>query len=115
MYRAAGSISGFHFRCGIRSVFDGRYRFSRYFALLDFNTPKIFEDLTAHNDLELYDLEKDPEETDNLAMKGKDAADLVMAMNGKLNDRIAEEVGEDDGSFLPIRDGKWYFPAANER
>lgn len=105
----------FHYRCGIRSVFDGRYRFSRYFAPLDFNTPKSLEDLTADNDLELYDLEKDPEEIDNLVMRGRDAADLVMAMNGKLNDRLAEEVGEDDGSFLPIRDGKWYFPAANER
>ena len=29
----------FHNRCGIRSVFDGRYRFSRYFSPLDFNTP----------------------------------------------------------------------------
>ena len=36
--------------------------------------------------------------------------DLVMAMNEKLNARIAEEVGNDDGSFLPIRDGKWFFP-----
>ena len=48
-------------------------------------------------------------------MKGRDAADPVTAMNDKLNDRLAEEVGEDNGSFLPIRDGKWHFPAANER
>ena len=32
-------------------------------------------------------------------------------MNATLNARIAEEVGEDDGAFLPIRDGKWFFPA----
>ena len=38
-----------------------------------------------------------------------------MAMNAKLNARIDEEVGSDDGSFLPIRDGKWYFPDAKDR
>ena len=97
----------FHDRCAIRSVFDGRYRFSRYFAPLDFNTPATFETLTAHNDLELYDLQEDPEEVRNLAASDRD---LVMAMNAKLNERIAEEVGEDDGAFLPIRDGKWHFP-----
>ena len=97
----------FHDRCAIRSVFDGRYRFSRYFAPLDFNTPATFEALTAHNDLELYDLQEDPEEVRNLAASDRD---LVMAMNAKLNERIAEEVGEDDGAFLPIRDGKWHFP-----
>jgi hypothetical protein len=38
-----------------------------------------------------------------------------MAMNDKLNVRIAEEVGIDDGSFLPLRNGKWHFPEAAER
>jgi choline-sulfatase len=28
---------------------------------------------------------------------------------------IAGEVGDDDGSFLPIRDGKWFFPPESER
>ena len=36
--------------------------------------------------------------------------DLVMAMNAKLNGRIAEEVGDDNGSFVPIRSSKWFFP-----
>ena len=35
---------------------------------------------------------------DNLAMKGKAASELVMALNEKLNARIAEEVGVDDGA-----------------
>jgi arylsulfatase A-like enzyme len=43
----------FHDRCGIRSAFDGRYRFSRYFSPLDFNTPTTYETLIAKNDLEL--------------------------------------------------------------
>lgn len=98
----------FHNRCSIRSVFDGRYRFSRYFSPLDFNTPNNFDTLTAKNDIELYDLHEDPEEMTSLAASPK-ARDLLMAMNDKLNARIAEEVGEDNGAFLPIRNGKWYF------
>lgn len=105
----------FHNRCDIRSVFDGRYRFSRYFAPIAFNTPGTFEELTANNDLELYDLQNDPDETDNLAMDPRANGDLIMAMNAKLNGRIAEEVGVDDGAFLPIRNGKWHFPPASER
>ncbi|MCB8876183.1 sulfatase-like hydrolase/transferase [Acidisoma silvae] len=104
----------FHDRCAIRSVFDGRYRFSRYFAPLDFNTPATYEDLTQHNDLELYDLQNDPDEINNLAVTPAHK-DLVLAMNTVLNTRIAEEVGVDDGAFLPLRHGQWYFPPKSER
>jgi hypothetical protein len=31
-----------------------------------------------------------------------------MALNALLNARIEEEVGIDDGKFLPILDGRWY-------
>ncbi|GGC92764.1 sulfatase-like hydrolase/transferase [Chelatococcus reniformis] len=105
----------FKLRCSIRSVFDGRYRFSRYFSPVGFNTPSTWEDLVGKNDIEIYDLQNDPDEVDNLALKGKAAGDLVMAMNGKLNGLIATEVGEDDGSFLPIKNGQWVFPPASER
>jgi hypothetical protein len=105
----------FNQRCGVRSVFDGRYRFSRYFAPLQFNTPETYEDLVARNDLELYDLEADPHEIRNLASGPGAARDLVMAMNEKLNARLAEEVGQDDGAFLPLRDGRWVFPKPDER
>ncbi|ACK52390.1 sulfatase [Methylocella silvestris BL2] len=105
----------FHNRCAIRSVFDGRYRFSRYFSPLAFNTPASFEELLAQNDLELYDLQEDEDEVTNLAAKPKANAELIMAMNEKLNARIAQEVGADDGAFLPLRDSKWRFPSASER
>jgi hypothetical protein len=28
---------------------------------------------------------------------------------------IAEEVGEDDGGFLPIRNGRWHMPEPDKR
>jgi arylsulfatase A-like enzyme len=105
----------FALRCSIRSVFDGRYRFSRYFSPQGFNTPDTWEELTGKNDLELYDLQNDPDEVNNLAMKGRASGDLIMELNAKLNDLIAAEVGVDDGSFLPFKDGKWMFPPASER
>jgi hypothetical protein len=37
----------FNNRDAIRSVFDGRYRFSRYFSRIHFNRPAIYEALVA--------------------------------------------------------------------
>jgi len=105
----------FHERCAIRSVFDGRYRFSLYFSPLDSNTPTSFEALVARNDLELYDPQADPFETNNLAHAGLPSRDLIMAMNATMNARIAEEVGDEDGAFLPLRDGRRVLPPAGER
>jgi arylsulfatase len=84
----------------IRSVFDGRYSFSRYFSPTRFNTPATLEDLYANNDVELYDLDADPNELMNLAVDASTQGELVRAMNEKLNRLIEVEVGVDDGSFL---------------
>ncbi|KAF0097217.1 MAG: sulfatase [Rhodospirillaceae bacterium] len=105
----------FRNRTAIRSIFDGRYRFSRYFSPVAFNTPKTMEELLAKNDLEVYDLQTDPDEMANLALDLKKNGELILALNQVTNERIADEVGVDDGSFLPIRDGKWKFPPLDDR
>ena len=105
----------FNNRMSIRSIFDGRYRFARYFAPVAFNTPGTMEQLFAMNDVEIYDHRNDPEELDNLALDPTRNGALIAALNQETNRRIAEEVGVDDGRFLPIRDGKWHFPPASER
>jgi arylsulfatase A-like enzyme len=98
----------FNNRGAIRSVFDGRYRFSRYFSPIHFNRPTTYEALIANNDLEVYDLQEDPEETRNLAQDGTARGELITALNEKLNARIDEEVGDDNGRFLSLIHGYWY-------
>jgi hypothetical protein len=73
------------------------------------------EALVAANDLELFDLRSDPDELNNLATDTRANGELILAMNAKLNARIDEEVGTDDGSSLPLRDGRWTFPAPGAR
>lgn len=95
-------------RGAIRSVFDGRYRFTRYFSPKQHNLPANADALFKLNDVELVDLERDPLERHNLALERDKYADLLEAMNAKLNALIAKEVGEDNGQMLPGGvDGGW--------
>ena len=97
-------------RGAIRTVFDGRYKFSRYFSMTQHNRPQTMEQIFKANDVELYDLEKDPHERKNLSSDKKANGELILAMNEKLNAIIAEEVGEDNGKFLPKISGvNWAF------
>lgn len=88
-------------RGSMRTVFDGRYKFSRYFSPLERNSPKTIEDLYAWNDVELFDLKSDPKETRNLAINQKANAKLIMTMNAKLEAVIKAEIGKDDGREMP--------------
>ena len=85
----------------IRSVFDGRYKLSRYFSPQQHHKPKSVEDLYGNNDIELFDLLSDPDEVVNLATDRQANGDLLLAMNEKLNALIEFEVGEDIGQMLP--------------
>lgn len=88
-------------RGAVRSLYDGRYMFARYFSPKEHNRPTSLEELRRFNDVELYDLQLDPLEMKNLAMPGNQHDELIVAMNEKLNRLIDTEVGEDRGQMLP--------------
>jgi arylsulfatase A-like enzyme len=88
-------------RGAVRSVYDGRYTFSRYFSPKRHNRPASLEDLFRLNDVELFDASADPAEMSNLAADLARNRDLIAAMNEKLNRLIDAEVGEDRGQMLP--------------
>jgi arylsulfatase len=100
-------------RGAIRSVFDGRYQFTRYFSPKQHNRPASIKELFKLNDVELFDLQADPHELNNLALEPKKHADLLAAMSTKLNKLIDAEVGEDIGQMLPGGvDGGWVATSA---
>jgi arylsulfatase A-like enzyme len=82
-------------------AFDGRYKFARYYAPANFNTPETLEQILRNNDLQLFDLTNDPLETHNLAFDPEKNKDLILRMNALLNELMAKEVGKNDGGFLP--------------
>jgi len=88
-------------RGSVRTVFDGRYKFSRYFSPLDHNQPTTIDQLYAANDVELFDLNSDPDEMINLAVDRGGNRDLILTMNSKLEALIKTEIGTDDGRELP--------------
>jgi arylsulfatase A-like enzyme len=88
-------------RGAMRGIITEQFKFARYFTPLGHNRPPTWEQLNANNDLELYDLTKDPKEITNVASNPA-YKDQVLAMNQKLNALIDKEIGLDDGKFLPI-------------
>jgi arylsulfatase len=88
-------------RGSVRTVFDGRYKFSRYFSPVERNRPTTIDKLYGHNDVELFDLQTDPQEVKNLASDKHANGSLVLTMSGKLEAAIKEEIGVDDGREMP--------------
>lgn len=101
-------------RGSVRTVFDGRYKFSRYFAPIDRHRPSTLEELYKSNDLELFDLETNPDETVNLATDREKHKDLIAAMSDKLEAAIKNEIGVDNGREMPeVPKVKWYMESAD--
>ncbi|MBK7660917.1 MAG: sulfatase-like hydrolase/transferase [Betaproteobacteria bacterium] len=88
-------------RGSMRTTFDGRHKFTRYFSPLKRNRPTTLDELYALNDAELFDLRKDPAEMSNLAARKGENAATVLAMNAKLNAAVEAEIGKDDGREMP--------------
>src|SRR5262245_11901017 len=76
-------------------AFDGRYKFARYYAPTALNTPQTLEELFKSNDVQLFDLQTDPEEMRNLALEPDKNRATILRMNALLNDLLAKEVGSD--------------------
>jgi arylsulfatase len=109
--KATGFQPNLRKRGTVRSAFDGRYTFSRYFSPMEHHRPASLDELYRLNDLELYDRVNDPNEVINLAADRVANGDLVLAMNAKLDSVIATEIGIDDGRELPQVDGiDWTLP-----
>lgn len=95
-------------RGSLRSAFDGRYKFTRYFSPIERNRPTNLDDLYRFNDVELFDLKTDPAEVNNLAMNREQNSQLILTMSEKLEAQIKTQIGVDNGREMPNIDGiKW--------
>ena len=89
-----------------RGVFDGRYKFARYFAPGDHHLPRTFEELAERNDLELYDTLNDRNELKNLALNPERVRAELERLNAMTNALIETEIGRDEGQeYAPLGGG----------
>jgi arylsulfatase len=86
----------------LRGCTDQRYTFGRYFSPLHPNRPADTEALLADNDVVLYDRERDPAETRNLAADPAHR-DLVERYRALLERLIDAEIGSDTRAWVTER------------
>jgi arylsulfatase len=106
-FRFPDDVIQWEIRSFVRGIYDGRYRFARYFSPGEHHTPTDWETLRNHNDLELYDTLVDPHEMNNLAFVPEKQKELILQLNAKLNRLTEMEVGVDDGSYMPGDSSIW--------
>lgn len=105
---AAGYRPNLRKRGSLRATFDGRYKLTRYFSPIERHRPANLDELFARNDVELFDLQNDPQEMQNLALDRAKHASVLESMREKLEQQIVREIGVDDGREMPDFDGiKW--------
>src|SRR5262249_56295314 len=73
-------------------VFDGRYKFGRYYAANAFNAPKTLEQIFKYNDVQLFDLKNDPDEMHNLALDRERNGGTTLRMDALLHARMPRAV-----------------------
>lgn len=81
-------------------VCDGRFKFGRFYAPTACNTPQTLEEIVGNNDVQLFDLDGDPEEMHNLALDPENNRAVILRMNGLLNELIEKEIGADASQRL---------------
>lgn len=88
-------------RGGLCTTFDGRYKYTRYYAPVQRNRPTTLDEIYQWNDPELFDLKSDPDKMKNPAASKGANEKPVTAMNAKLNAVMDAEFGKDDGREMP--------------
>jgi arylsulfatase len=81
-------------------AFDGRYKFGRYYAPTACNTPQTLPEILENNDVQLFDLQSDPQEMHNLALEPEKNQATILRMNALLNEMIAKEAGANASRLL---------------
>ena len=91
-----------------KGVVDKKHKFLRFFSPRQNNIPTNYDELTKYNaEYQLYDLENDPFEMNDLA-KDENNRDLLMSMNDKCNTLADKEIGlENHVIHLPGPDWFW--------
>lgn len=90
-----------------RGIITKKYKYSRWFTPGDHHVPTSWTTLLGRNDLELYDLDADPLEMNNLAQDPESQKELILSLNDQLNALLKKEVGEDLGRHMPGDHRTW--------